>query len=347
MTRIKGSDFINQFRNQSLDVQDLQGKEHGEYLQKADKNNDGVIQGTRELQSLFSRIDRFDTNGTGNSIDVGTAQAPTASGEVYNMVSLLMKEQGARVPSVPAEEPRLKDGSVGAFQEIDGPAFVDGASFRDVDQGSIGDCWMMAGLAAVAAARPEAIEKMIQKNDDGTFTVTLHDKVPGNPPTYKEHQETVRPTFPKDTQYADPSPGGKTELWVALVEKAYAQWKGNSYENLVGGYSNRMMSNILGEPNKRYSLSSTSNADSVYNAIHTALEEGHPVTSGTPKKENLEPLKGHHGYAVIDAYERDGEKFIKVYNPWGYNDTDRDMTVEVPLDKFISNSAYYAIAGQD
>ena len=250
-------------------------------------------------------------------------------------------------PPPPDSEPRLKDGAEGTFEKIEGPAFVDGASYLDVDQGSIGDCWMMAGLSAVAAARPEALENMIRPNDDGTFTVVLKEKARGSAGRrgrYVDHLETVRPTFPKGVQYADPTPRQKTELWVALIEKAYAQWKGNSYENLVGGRSNEMMSAVLGAPNRRHSFSATADPGRIFEKISDALADGHPVTAGTPKRDDIEsPIKGHHGYAIIGAYEKDGEQRIKLYNPWGANDTDRDMTVDIPVDKLLRNFSYYAV----
>jgi hypothetical protein len=59
----------------------------------------------------------------------------------------------------------------------------------DVRQGAIGDCWLVASMAALAQQRPDLVEDMIRLNDNGTYTVTLYDD--GRPV-----QVTVTPDFP-------------------------------------------------------------------------------------------------------------------------------------------------------
>ncbi|CAN0443661.1 unnamed protein product, partial [Laminaria digitata] len=38
------------------------------------------------------------------------------------------------------------------------------------------------------------------------------------------------------------------------------------------------------------------------------------------------PLHDNHAYAILDVYERDGQQYVKVYNPWGVNDGARDIS---------------------
>ncbi len=45
---------------------------------------------------------------------------------------------------------------------------------NDVKQGALGDCYLIAGMAAVARANPKAIQDLIKDNNDGTFDVTLY-----------------------------------------------------------------------------------------------------------------------------------------------------------------------------
>ncbi len=59
-------------------------------------------------------------------------------------------------------------------------AFVQGSGDEhvvdpmDVDQGSLGDCYFVASMAAVARANPDAIKELLVDNGDGTFDVTLY-----------------------------------------------------------------------------------------------------------------------------------------------------------------------------
>ena len=45
---------------------------------------------------------------------------------------------------------------------------------NDVTQGSLGDCWLAAAMAAVARARPEVIRSLIHDRGDGTYDVSLY-----------------------------------------------------------------------------------------------------------------------------------------------------------------------------
>jgi hypothetical protein len=56
-------------------------------------------------------------------------------------------------------------------READEPHAVSAA---DVRQGSFGDCYMLAPLAALAQRRPNFIARNLRDNRDGTYTVTFY-----------------------------------------------------------------------------------------------------------------------------------------------------------------------------
>ncbi len=103
----------------------------------------------------------------------------------------------------------------------------------NVKQGYVGDCFFIAGIAAKAStqAGKEAINKMIQANQDGTYTVTFPG---GKPITIQE---------PTEAEIALYSGASKDGLWLSVLEKAYAQstnhdaWlkKENPYEKIDEG----------------------------------------------------------------------------------------------------------------
>lgn len=83
--------------------------------------------------------------------------------------------------------------------------FVEGASDshpihpNDVAQGLVGDCWLHAGLAAIADANPDLIQQAIRENPDGTYAVTLwnYKSEPGSSAYEGSSQEfTVSPGVP-------------------------------------------------------------------------------------------------------------------------------------------------------
>ena len=139
-----------------------------------------------------------------------------------------------------------------------------GAFYKDVHQGGVGDCYLLAAFGALASSNPSAIENMFHDDGDGTWTVRFYaDGTPdyvtvdrdlpyqGNVPFYAGVGGTVS--------------SGTNVLWVAMAEKAYAEWAEtgkeaavpytdnsemrdgmNSYAGLANGYTGAVLQQILG-----------------------------------------------------------------------------------------------------
>jgi hypothetical protein len=65
--------------------------------------------------------------------------------------------------------------ATGTVTAIAGQKTVGGADPSDVKQGALGDCYLLAALAAVAKTNPALIERMISDNGDGTYNVTIYE----------------------------------------------------------------------------------------------------------------------------------------------------------------------------
>src|SRR5262245_42733537 len=88
---------------------------------------------------------------------------------------------------------------------IVGDAFRGAPVFSDVDQGNLGDAWLLASFAAVAHAEPQALTRAIEKHDEKTWMVRVG-----------KDAIVVGADFPSEG-YADPLPNNqKDTLWVAL-----------------------------------------------------------------------------------------------------------------------------------
>jgi len=124
---------------------------------------------------------------------------------------------------------------------------------EDVDQGGIGDCFMMAALGAIAKVNPGVIQDMVKWDAKlKMYRVRFKKMVSGK---FVDHFEWVDPYLPTTARgdklvYAqsdhkfDPK---KTALWPAIVEKAYAQWKGGYHKLDKGGDAGDVMRDVLGK----------------------------------------------------------------------------------------------------
>lgn len=122
----------------------------------------------------------------------------------------------------------------------------------DADQGQIGNCFVVASLAAVAQNNPDVIRNAIEDNGDGTYTVTFYQREADTrfnrlnnwfDNGFDPVKITVTAEFPVLADGTQPYIhenqevlDGKRELWPAIMEKAYAQFLSQS-SNPIDMYS--------------------------------------------------------------------------------------------------------------
>jgi len=214
-------------------------------------------------------------------------------------------------------------------QKIKGKPFIKGegdkdeVEMNDVRQGRLGDCYFVASLAALAKTDPELIKSRVKDNGDGTYTVLF----------FEGGAVVVDNTFPTDASgepvYASPDDRSSegVELWVMLIEKAWAKLKGG-YEQIRGSKvrmkSKDAMEAVSGRKTRVVYLSSGSK-DTIFATISAALQKGAAVTAGTRAKNELSVeewgkarklgIYANHMYAVVSVDVNKGE--IHLYNPWG------------------------------
>ena len=107
-----------------------------------------------------------------------------------------------------------------------------GIEFTDPDQGSLGDCWIVAAASSVAQT-PERIRKLFvtdELNNAGVYSVTLY--MMGIPVTVTVDDYLPFESGTSDLVYASAS--SDKALWMPILEKAAAKLYGN-YEMLSGG----------------------------------------------------------------------------------------------------------------
>jgi hypothetical protein len=216
------------------------------------------------------------------------------------------------------DHPRVRAGET--YRLVGGALFQGGPAFRDVDQGSLGDCYFVAALAEVAQDRPQAIKDLFTDNGDGTFTVRFFDNGVAD-------YVTVDRFLPTDAAghavYAGFG-GGRSdstgnELWVALAEKAYAQineegWLGhaaaNAYSAIDGGFSDLALKHIAGG-----AAGWTWITAATANQLLAAVAAARPTVLGSKESNPGNGVVDGHGYALV-GYNAATRKFT-LYNPWG------------------------------
>ena len=223
------------------------------------------------------------------------------------------------------------------YTKFSGKAFVKGTTDtdevdpNDVKQGQLGDCYLLAAMAAIARANPDAIRKLVRgPNPDGTYDVTIYSDTGGVFKTeYTPKVVKVTPTFPSyDTgapAYAErgdfDTAGGGPELWVMLIEKAYATVEGG-YKDIVGGYGGPAMTRLTGVESKVFRPDSYKDFQ-VVATIKTYLSAHWAVTASADwyvrnaykEEARKKGIVLEHEYAVVAVDE--AKKTIDLQNPWG------------------------------
>ena len=109
--------------------------------------------------------------------------------------------------------------------------FSDKIEMGDVQQGSLGDCYFLSSVASLCKF-PSLIKRMFRqetKNDDGFYEITLF--IDG-----KRQIVIVDDYLPAFKKYnkACYAQSNKDEIWVMLLEKAWAKVNGG-YANIISG----------------------------------------------------------------------------------------------------------------
>ena len=207
------------------------------------------------------------------------------------------------------------------YGRVPGQLVVGDFSASDVLQGSLGDCYFLATLAGFAATQPEILKKAINDNGNGTYTVRFFQDDPtfGVQATYVTVDDDL-PLLGGQPNYARVQNG---ELWPAVMEKAYAKFKGSYGLIGNGGLPGQVAFDLTGETASMRLLALTSEKRT-FDRIATALGKSQAVMCATlpdvlrSKDSPVKGLVGGHVYTVTRAYEENGQKFIEVRNPWGF-----------------------------
>ena len=206
----------------------------------------------------------------------------------------------------------------------------------DVIQGHLGDCWLLAALAAMARAEPASIQHLIRDLGSHKYEVTLytgaHKAGVGTPEKFIVDDQFAADHGKARGARSDVTSPWGPELWVRIIEKAMAVKK-HGYDGLVAldrGLTARLTSGLDLLQNKghvdRYLLDSLSEAD-VLHHIADGFANHRPMTSLSTWRpySGKQKVVTFHQYAVsgVDVAKRT----VSLQNPWGHHHVE-DMPIE-------------------
>ena len=176
---------------------------------------------------------RFNSGG-------GAGGAATAHFSGIDSLALLAEASSTTAP--PWREDAVVDaGGSCDWQRVAGGRIVKGdIKAEDIEQGRLGDCYFLASLAALAQRSRPTLERALLVGAQGVFGVRWF--VGGRPcTTWVDDRFPCRDGKPVFSHSSD------GELWVLLLEKAYAKENGGSYAAIVGGSAGDALADLTGE----------------------------------------------------------------------------------------------------
>ena len=226
--------------------------------------------------------------------------------------------------------------------------FDDGISPNDIEQGRLGDCFFLASLSALAE-NPQRIKKMITKLGNGKYEVI----------TYYQGNHTnlvVDDLIPCVNGKPVFSRNKGNELWVLLLEKAYAKISG-SYAGLEGGVPYRSMNDLTGMPStiiKRsdYKKKTLCKKLLSYKKKDYCIIASIDEYSDEIKLKQKYGLIPFHAYTILDVIPYKENHFVKIRNPWAetewkghWNDHDPQWTSKMKkalnFDKVADDGVFF------
>jgi Calpain family cysteine protease len=222
----------------------------------------------------------------------------------------------------------------GTYRQFAGQLFVSGPAYTDINQGQVGDCYLMESLAETALRSPSTITNMFVVNGDGTYTVKFFNYGQAEYVTVDAYLPTNGSGNAIYAGMGKNYANSGNELWTMLAEKAYVQanqfgWirpglpgnGQNAYSGIEGGYIYAAAGHITGQTTIAFaSTASAANFTTFVNAWNAGKLIGF-ASKSTPASSSV---VGGHAYAVI-GYNSSNQT-ITLYNPWGPNYATVTMT---------------------
>ena len=225
--------------------------------------------------------------------------------------------------------------------DVSGEAAI---SPNDVKQGELGDCYFLAALSTLAE-RPRLIHELFVTDSispRGRYVIRLFKQSLPKTIAVDDFFPCHMHAMQKVDEFGHPKPGemvaagspcfsdsASGELWVMLLEKAWAKLHG-SYERIEAGSTGNALSDLTGAPHFdiRWRQGEESlgfgrlDVDSAWAALRTAEAQQFPLAASMPSIVTHDMqrdfgLVEKHAYAILETRELDGGelRLVKCVRP--------------------------------
>ena len=207
--------------------------------------------------------------------------------------------------------------------------FEDKIEADDIMQGSLGDCYFLSAIGSLCKFT-NLIEKLFyfkEKSKENCYGVYLFINGIWELILIDDYMPYLGSYF-KNFAFSSTT---KNELWVMLLEKAWAKINGCYAKAGSGGTPNEVFE-VITEAWSQRLLVKKGNHDEIWEALYKGNEKGYIMTAGTSgDTTNLDTeevgLSPGHAYTISDVVivkEKRNEKLIKLRNPWGSGEWNGD-----------------------
>ncbi|XVF69785.1 hypothetical protein PTKIN_Ptkin11bG0109600 [Pterospermum kingtungense] len=198
--------------------------------------------------------------------------------------------------------------------------FSGAANSSDVCQGRLGDCWFLSAVAVLTeVSRISEVIITPEYNEEGIYTVRFciqGEWVPVVVDDWIPCESLGKPAFATSRK--------GNELWVSILEKAYAKLHG-SYEALEGGLVQDALVDLTGGAGEEIDMRSPqAQIDLASGRLWSQLlrfkQEGFLLGAGSPSGSDVHVSSSGivqgHAYSLLQVREVDGHKLVQIRNPW-------------------------------
>jgi len=294
------------------------------HFEKWDLNHDGVLD-PEELDRLVTKRsihgDAAAALGALKSIQrQGKFTLPKLDIEYFNTYARLAGEK--KLKGMPPFESQF-NAARKRITDKNRVVFPPGQpSLSAVHQGTLGDCFFLAGLGSMLARDPAGVKQLITLDANGDYTVQF----PG------AGKVQVHPLT--DAELALTSTTEGHGLWLNLFEKAYGQLRNESLQAekktlcstdaICNGGSPRMViQDLTGHQAKWLNMHRVTKEpmtpEKIAEEAHQILVNAHRarrlLCAVTPKEQKAKGLNANHAYTVL-SYDA-SKKVITLFNPHG------------------------------
>ncbi|KHN82546.1 Calpain-D [Toxocara canis] len=276
-------------------------------------------QDVQDASNTFMRITQFCKSNKIPFIDDSFPQCVKSIGDLSQNEGTLRRRIDAKdLIWLRPQDMFTKDGRRYAWTVFRDP------KSSDIEQGSLGNCWFLSSLAVIAE-RPDILEQIVLTkvyNPFGVYQIRLC--VDG-----RWQVVVVDDFFPCNarTRGLAFAVGRRNQLWVPLIEKAFAKITG-SYAKLLAGRTIEGLAVLTGAPCSQLDLENATTPDSqqILWASLLSMREARfimgcscgagkrYVNDAAYKAVGLQP---RHAYSLLDVTEYEGHRLVRLRNPWG------------------------------